>query len=229
MPLSQAECRVSKETSVSKSKISILLIQISNVHMGVAPGPTSQDAVIKCIYASPGLQCSFHSPADTTNFHTFSGTASFHPSWGTASFNPLDTSSFLFSSTASFHTFSGTASFHPSLGTTSLIPFQAHPAVTSHVQPASLPSQVQPAIFPSWILPALTPYEVLLGRFGPWSDTANSLPWLSTANSHPYQSQPIQPLSSCPSQSVTTFSSHPNLDTCSSKHAFSGRVLRYSY
>ncbi len=57
MPLSQAECRISKEKSVSKSRISILLIQTSNVHMGVAPGPASQDAVIKCIYASPGIQC----------------------------------------------------------------------------------------------------------------------------------------------------------------------------
>ncbi len=41
------------------SRISKLLIQISNIHMCVVPGPASQDAVIKRKYASPGLQCSF--------------------------------------------------------------------------------------------------------------------------------------------------------------------------
>ncbi len=41
----------------ANSRISILLIQISNVHMGIAPGPASQDAVLKLKYALPGLQC----------------------------------------------------------------------------------------------------------------------------------------------------------------------------
>jgi hypothetical protein len=40
----------------ANSRICKLHIQISNVHMCVVPGPTLQDAVIKCVYASPGLQ-----------------------------------------------------------------------------------------------------------------------------------------------------------------------------
>jgi hypothetical protein len=43
----------------AKSRNSKLLIQISNIHMCVVPGPASQDAVIKRVYASPGLQCSY--------------------------------------------------------------------------------------------------------------------------------------------------------------------------
>ncbi len=39
------------------SRICKLHIQISNIHMCVVPGPASQDAVIKRVYASPGLQC----------------------------------------------------------------------------------------------------------------------------------------------------------------------------
>jgi hypothetical protein len=39
------------------SRICKLHIQISNIHMYVVPGPASQDAVIKRVYASPGLQC----------------------------------------------------------------------------------------------------------------------------------------------------------------------------
>jgi hypothetical protein len=39
------------------SRICKLHIQISNVHMCVVPGPASQDAVFKSVYASPGLQC----------------------------------------------------------------------------------------------------------------------------------------------------------------------------
>jgi hypothetical protein len=35
----------------------MLHIQISNRHMCVEVGPASQDAVIKSISASPGLQC----------------------------------------------------------------------------------------------------------------------------------------------------------------------------
>ena len=39
------------------SRICKLHIQISNIHMCVVPGPASQVAVIKRVYASPGLQC----------------------------------------------------------------------------------------------------------------------------------------------------------------------------
>jgi hypothetical protein len=38
-------------------RICKLHIQISNIHMCVVPGPDSQDAVFKRVYASPGLQC----------------------------------------------------------------------------------------------------------------------------------------------------------------------------
>ncbi len=48
----------------TKSRLSIFHIQISNVHMGVAPGPASQDAVLKLKYASPGLQCGTHMPTE---------------------------------------------------------------------------------------------------------------------------------------------------------------------
>jgi hypothetical protein len=41
--------------------IRILHIQISNVYVSVVSGPLSQDAVIKCVYISPGLQC-VHGP-----------------------------------------------------------------------------------------------------------------------------------------------------------------------
>jgi hypothetical protein len=40
------------------SRICKLHIQISNIHMCVVPGPASQVAVIKRVFASPGLQCS---------------------------------------------------------------------------------------------------------------------------------------------------------------------------
>ncbi len=42
----------------ANSRICKLYTQISNVHMCIFPGPASQDAVIKCVYASPGLQWS---------------------------------------------------------------------------------------------------------------------------------------------------------------------------
>ncbi len=48
-----------KDTSVSNLKVCKLHIQISNRHMCVEAGPASQDAVIKSISASPGLQCSY--------------------------------------------------------------------------------------------------------------------------------------------------------------------------
>jgi hypothetical protein len=41
----------------AKLRISKLLIPISNIHICVVPGPASQDAVFKRVYASPGLQC----------------------------------------------------------------------------------------------------------------------------------------------------------------------------
>jgi hypothetical protein len=43
----------------TNSWLSKLYIQISILHMSVVPGPTSQDAVIKRVLASPGLQCSY--------------------------------------------------------------------------------------------------------------------------------------------------------------------------
>jgi hypothetical protein len=47
------------EESHSSSKwwIIKLHIQISELHMCVVPGPASQDAVFKHIYALPGFQC----------------------------------------------------------------------------------------------------------------------------------------------------------------------------
>ncbi len=42
---------------ISNWWISKVHIQISELHMCVSPGPTSQDAVFKCTYALPGLQC----------------------------------------------------------------------------------------------------------------------------------------------------------------------------
>jgi hypothetical protein len=52
----------------ANSRISILHIQISNVHMGVAAGPASQDAVLKLKYASPGLQCCILPRLSSTRF-----------------------------------------------------------------------------------------------------------------------------------------------------------------
>ncbi len=42
---------------VAISRICRLQIRMSNIHKCVVPGPASQDAVIECVYASPGLQC----------------------------------------------------------------------------------------------------------------------------------------------------------------------------
>jgi hypothetical protein len=46
----------------ASSRTCKLYIQISNVHICVVPGPASQDAVFKSVYALPGLQCSVKSP-----------------------------------------------------------------------------------------------------------------------------------------------------------------------
>jgi hypothetical protein len=49
----------------------MLHIQISNRHMCVEAGPASQDAVIKSISASPGLQCIARKIAIRTTFYLF--------------------------------------------------------------------------------------------------------------------------------------------------------------
>jgi hypothetical protein len=46
-----------KTSLLANWRICKLHTQISNVHMCIVPGPALQDAVVKRVYASPGLQC----------------------------------------------------------------------------------------------------------------------------------------------------------------------------
>jgi hypothetical protein len=66
MTLWQAKKRVIEDTSGSNLKDCKLHLQISNIHMCVVPGSASQDAVIKRVYTSLGLQCMGHSAKPIT-------------------------------------------------------------------------------------------------------------------------------------------------------------------
>ncbi len=78
MPLWQVTYRDWKATSIIKSWISKLQIQISKLYMSVVPGPASQDAVFKLVLAPLALQCEIRFETRTTSSGTSSETNELH-------------------------------------------------------------------------------------------------------------------------------------------------------